>query len=154
MKKYSWIALAVFLADRGTKYLWDRIPKEGMPLIPGILGLFPARNTGMAFSLFSGRPWLLGILSLVLMIGAFLYFRGKRLTALTGIGLMLMLGGAAGNMTDRFLTGYVPDLIELLFVRFAIFNVADVSLVAGCAIVVTDLFRGERNGRNNHSSDW
>ena len=59
---------------------------------------------------------------------------------------MMMLGGAAGNMVDRFLTGFVPDMIEFLFIRFAVFNVADACLVIGCALVIIDLIRGEKHG--------
>ena len=146
MKRYGWIALAVFLADRAVKLLWNRIPAEGIPLIPGVVGLYPAKNTGMAFSLFSGHPWMLGLLSLALIAGAFLFFRGKKLSRWTLTGLMMMLGGAVGNLADRFLTGYVPDMIELLFVRFAVFNVADACLVAGCAVVMLDLLRKKTGG--------
>ena len=146
MKKFGWIAAAVFLADRGTKRFWHLIPAEGTPLIPGVIGLYPARNTGMAFSLFSGRPWLLGILSLLMIAGAFLFLRKKQLSPLAMTGLMMMLGGAVGNMEDRFLTGYVPDMFEFLFVRFAVFNVADACLVIGCALVMIDLIRGEKHG--------
>ena len=63
------------------------------------------------------------------------------------MGLMMMLGGACGNLTDRLLAGSVPDMVELLFVRFAIFNAADVCLVAGCALVMADLLLG---GRKKH----
>ena len=54
-------------------------------------------------------------------------------------GLMLMLGGALGNLADRLLTGTVTDMIELLFVRFAVFNVADACLTAGCALMIVSL---------------
>ena len=147
MKKSDfWIAGAVFLADRGTKLLWDRIPAGGRTLIPGVIGLYPARNTGMAFSLFSGQPWLPGLLSLGIIAAAFFFLRGKELSRLTRTGLMMMLGGAAGNLADRFFTGSVPDLFEFLFVRFAVFNVADACLVIGCGLVMLDLFRGEKHG--------
>ena len=115
-------------------------------LIPGILGLTPARNTGMAFSLLSGHPWLLAGLSLVMIAGAFLFLRGKQLSPLTRTGLMLMLGGALGNLADRLVLGWVPDMIEFLFVRFAVFNVADACLTVGCGLVILDLFRGEKHG--------
>ena len=141
MKKDCWIALLVFAADRATKLLWSGIPPEGVVLIPGILGLYPARNTGMAFSLCSGHPWLLGMLSAAILTGAFLFLRKKPLRRLTSVGLMMMGGGAAGNMADRFLTGYVPDLFEFLFVRFAVFNVADACLVTGCGLVILSLLR-------------
>ena len=146
MKKHVWIALAVFLADRGTKLLWDRIPAEGIVLIPGVAGLYPARNTGMAFSLFSGNPWMLGVLSAFLVAGGFLFLRKKKWSRLALTGLMMMLGGAAGNMIDRFVHGYVPDMIEFLFVRFAIFNVADVFLCTGCGLVILRLLFGKETG--------
>ncbi len=146
MKKYGWIALAAFAADRAAKLLWDRIPREGLVLVPGVLGLYPVRNTGAAFSLLSGVPWLTALLGVLAVAGAFLFLRGKTLRGMTAAGLMLMLGGAAGNMADRILAGSVPDMFELLFVRFAVFNVADACLVAGCGLVIIDLFRGEKHG--------
>ncbi len=97
----------------------------------------------MAFSLMSGKPWLLGLISLAVIGGAVWFLRGKKLSLLCRIGLMMMLGGAVGNMVDRFFTGYVPDMLELLFVHFAVFNVADVCLVTGCGLVILSLFRKE-----------
>ncbi len=142
MKKgYLWIAAAVFVIDRIAKMLCGGIPPEGIAVLPGIVGLRYAENTGMAFSLFSGQPWLLGLLSLLVIAGAFLYLRKKKIPRLPSIGLMLMLGGAAGNMVDRFVTGYVPDMIEFLFVNFAVFNVADMGLTVGCALVIIGLLR-------------
>ena len=118
IRKYGcWlIAVGVLAADRITKVLSDRIPPEGVPLIPGVIGLRYTRNTGAAFSM---------------------------LPPLMMTGLMMMLGGAAGNMIDRFATGYVPDMIEFLFVDFAIFNVADTFLCIGCALTALSLLRSE-----------
>ncbi len=142
-KRYFWIAAAVFALDRITKLLAPRIPPEGAVVIPGVLGLRYAENTGMAFSLFSGRPWLLGVLSLLVIAGAFVYLHKKKIPRLPAVGLMLALGGAAGNMADRFVTGFVPDMIELLFVRFAIFNVADMGLTLGCVLILPGLLKAE-----------
>ena len=136
----------VLAADRVTKALAVNIPPEGETLFPGILGLRYTQNTGAAFSMLSGHPWLLGVLSLAVIVAAFLVLRKKRLSALTTVGLMMMLGGALGNMIDRFFTGYVPDMIEFLFIRFAVFNVADACLVTGCGLVIWNLFRGKENG--------
>ena len=139
MRKEAWTAAGVFLADRLTKALSVRIPPEGTALIPGVLGLRQARNTGMAFSLLSGMPWVLGLLSLGIIAAAFLALRKKRLHPLATAGLMLMLGGAAGNMLDRFALGFVPDMIEFLFVEFAVFNVADTFLCIGCGLLIIAL---------------
>ncbi|MBQ8073297.1 MAG: signal peptidase II [Clostridia bacterium] len=141
MRKDGWIALLVFLADRGAKTLARGLPPGGRVLIPGVLALRPARNTGMAFSLLSGHPALLAALSAVIIAGAAWLLRGKTLRRVTRVGLMMMLGGALGNLTDRVLTGAVPDMIEPLFVRFAVFNVADACLVAGCGLVMLGILR-------------
>ncbi len=136
-------AAAVFAADRVSKLFAGRIPPEGTVLIPGVVGLRYAENRGIAFSMLSGRPWLLGLFSLAVIAAAFLFLRKKEIRPLPLYGLMLMLGGAAGNMADRFFTGYVPDMIELLFVRFAVFNIADACLCVGCALVIISLLAGQ-----------
>ena len=142
-KIWPWtIAAAVFIADRATKILAPGIPEDGQALIPGVLGLRYAENRGIAFSLLSGIPWALGLVSLLIIAAVFFFLRGKKLRALTLAGLMMMLGGAAGNMTDRFIHGFVPDMIEVLFVKFAVFNVADMFLCIGCGLVILQLLFG------------
>ena len=139
-KYWAWgLAAGVLGLDRVTKILAVDLPAEGVELIPGVLGLRYTENTGAAFSMLSGYPWLLGAVSLLIVIGAFAYFRKKKIRPMMMTGLMMMLGGAAGNMLDRFLTGYVPDMIEPLFVNFAVFNVADMFLCIGCGIVALSL---------------
>ena len=143
-RAWPWLtALAVLALDRITKILAPGIPEDGQPLIPGVIGLRYAENKGIAFSMLSGQPWLTGLLSLAIIIAAFLLLRKKQLRPLPLTGLMMMLGGAAGNMIDRFVHGYVPDMIEFLFVNFAIFNVADACLCVGCALVIIHLLFGK-----------
>ena len=143
-RAWPWLtALAVLALDRITKILAPGIPEDGQPLIPGVIGLRYAENKGIAFSMLSGQPWLTGLLSLAIIIAAFLLLRKKQLRPLPLTGLMMMLGGAVGNMIDRFVHGYVPDMIEFLFVNFAIFNVADACLCIGCALVIIHLLFGK-----------
>ena len=142
-KLWPWgIAAAVFIADRMTKILAPRIPEDGQALIPGVLGLRYAENRGIAFSMLSGMPWVLGLVSLAIIVAVFFFLRGKKLRAMPLAGLMMMLGGAAGNMLDRFIHGFVPDMIEVLFVQFAVFNVADMFLCIGCGLVILQLLFG------------
>ena len=147
MKRFRpWaIALAVLAADRITKILAPGIRPEGQVLIPGVVGLRYAENKGIAFSMLSGIPWLPGVLSLAAVIAGFLVLRKKQIHPLAMAGLMMMLGGAVGNMIDRFALGYVPDMIEFLFMRFAIFNVADACLCVGCALVAIRLLCVKEN---------
>ena len=133
------IALAVIALDRVTKLLAPGLPAEGIALIPGVIGLQYAENQGIAFSLLSGHPRLLGILSLLLIAAGYIWLRKKNLGIFPLAGLALMAGGAAGNMFDRLISGYVPDMIEILFVRFPIFNIADSCLTIGCVMLIISL---------------
>ena len=139
LRKEYLIAPAVILADRALKLLAFRLPDEGMTLIPGVLGLRYTENRGIAFSLLSGQPRLLGILSLAAAAGMALFAVRKKPRPFPLAALMLMLGGALGNAADRLALGYVPDMIETLFMRFAIFNLADAALTVGCGMMLISL---------------
>lgn len=147
------LAGAVVAADRVTKILAPGLPADGVTLIPGVLGLRYAENKGMAFSMLVGKPFLLGILSLAVIVAAFLILRKKKLAPFPVTALMLMLGGAVGNMLDRFFTGFVPDMIEFLFVRFAIFNVADMALTIGCGLMILSLLFRKKDWENTDVSE-
>ena len=138
MRKYWWIVAAAVIVDQVVKWACMGLTRQ-VTIIPGVLALNYTENTGMAFSLFSGRAWLLGMVSAVCIIGGWLTLRKYQLGAWSKVGAMLMLGGAVGNMIDRFLRGYVVDMFEALFVRFAIFNVADVALTVGTALMAVSL---------------
>ena len=138
MRKYWWIAATAVIVDQAVKWACMSLTRQ-VTIIPGVLALNYTENTGMAFSLFSGRAWLLGVVSAVCIIGGWLTLRKYQLGARSKVGAMLMLGGAVGNMIDRFLRGYVVDMFEALFVRFAIFNVADVALTVGTALMAVSL---------------
>ena len=144
-RRIFWIIVVLVLViDRITKELAFGIPAEGITIIPGVLGLRYAENVGAAFSMLSGAPRLLGVLSLVLIVGGFIWLRKKtfRTPALTG--LALMAGGAAGNMFDRLIRGFVPDMIETRFMNFPVFNAADVCICLGAALAVIGAAPGSR----------
>lgn len=132
---YYLIAAALVALDQVTKFLVRSSLSLGeqVVLIPHVLALNYVQNTGMAFASFSGRATLLGLLSLlvsvvlVVVIAKRLLFRHPMgLTALT-----LILAGAVGNLLDRLFLGYVTDMIEVLFLNFYVFNVADCCVVVG-----------------------
>ena len=138
MRKYYWIAAAVTIIDQLTKWLCTRLTGS-VTLIPRVLALTYTENTGMAFSLFSGRAWLLGVVSALCILVGWRVLRRYRLGTLSRVAAMLMLGGAVGNMIDRFFRGYVVDMFEALFVEFAIFNVADAALTVGTLLIAISL---------------
>ena len=141
MRRFYWIAVLTVIVDQGTKWGCAHLT-ESVPIIPGVLALTCAENTGMAFSLLSGYSWLLGMLSALCILVGWLVLRRYILGTISRIAAMLMLGGAVGNMIDRLLRGYVVDMFEVLFVDFAIFNVADAALCVGTALLAyTLIFR-------------
>ncbi len=134
MRKYAWIAVVTVLLDQLVKWACLSLTTS-VTVIPGVLALTYAENTGMAFSLLSGRSWALGVVSAVCILLGWLILRRYQLGPVSKTAAMLMLGGAVGNMIDRFLRGYVVDMFEVLFVDFAIFNVADAALTVGTVLM-------------------
>jgi signal peptidase II len=141
------VATAVFVADRLTK-LWARSSLPDRPpikLVPGVLDLTFTTNRGGAFGLLGGAPWL--FFGATLIVCAVIAYASLSLPGrLPAVGLGLVLGGAAGNLTDRLvnsgsLSGRVVDFIHLH--GWPVFNVADSSIVVGAVILVlSSLLRG------------
>ena len=152
IRRYGWIALLTLAADQAVKYLACRL-QATFTLIPGVLAFTYAENTGMAFSLLSGRSWLLGLLSAAVIVLGLIALRRYRLGPLPSVAAMLMLGGAAGNMIDRLLHGYVVDMFEVLLFRFAIFNVADAALTVGCALMAASLLFSPKDWSDTRHAD-
>lgn len=132
-----WIALLAALADRLTKALVSRLPGRGTPLIPGVVDILTVKNSGIAFSMLSGRARLLALFTAVLIAGLIAWLATHPdAPALFRAGLWLIAGGGLGNLYDRLTAGSVLDFIRLRFVRFAVFNVADICICLGAALAV------------------
>lgn len=149
MRKYGWIALVVLVLDQLSKLAAQRLT-QAVALVPGVLGLRYAENTGMAFGLLAGRPWLLGLLSGVVIIIGLAALRRYQLGRVASVAAMLMLGGAVGNMLDRLFRGYVIDMFEVLFMEFAVFNVADAALTLGCGLMIISLMLIPKDWSKKH----
>lgn len=119
-------------------------PVGAMPFIPHIAELRFVLNQGMAFSLLSGRQMFLIITtSIALLIVAYMLFFRSRGDRLQQAALILVLGGGIGNLIDRVLSGEVVDYINLLFMRFAVFNFADICVCVGVGLWVLAIFISE-----------
>ena len=139
IRRGLWIAAAVIAADQGAKALARRLPEAGVTLIRGVIGLRYVENRGIAFSMMNGAGRWLGIISLAAAAGIMAIAAKKKPRGFEMTALMLMCGGALGNGIDRLAHGYVTDMIEVLFTRFAIFNIADAALVVGCGMMIISL---------------
>ena len=135
------VTAAVLLAvDRVAKALWrDAV----FGVIPHVLAFHGTRNTGMAFGMLEGMPWLLALLGVAACAGGLLFLRGRRLSRLCQYGAGLMLGGALGNLLDRVFLGYVIDFIDPIFLNWFVCNVADIGITCGAVLVMIHLLFGK-----------
>ncbi len=108
-------------------------------LIPGVLGVVPTRNTGMALGLFQNHSYFILIISVLLVFFAIKVVRRLRPGGLAALSISMIAGGALGNMIDRLAYGYVIDMFKTLFMDFYIFNVADVGVVIGAILCAVSL---------------
>ena len=105
---------------------------ESAPLLPGLVELYYIRNTGGGFSILSGHTWLLTLLTAaVMVVVAVLLVRRTFPHPLAMWTLTAILGGGLGNLIDRVRLGYVVDMFNFQFMRYPVFNVADILVVCG-----------------------
>jgi len=133
----------ILAADQLTK-LWvvAKIPLYAeIPAIPHIFHLTYVQNTGAAFSMFRGQQWLFAILFLLLTAALIWEFTKKPLglSAFERWCAVAIYAGGLGNMIDRLRLKYVVDMIELEFMDFAVFNVADCFITCGCIALMVSL---------------
>lgn len=154
-----WFLLSAFalLLDQASK-LWidHRFGLLESWEVTSFFNLFYARNTGAAFS-FLGQAggwqrWLFVALATVasLLLARWLWKleSGRRLEA---AGVALLLGGALGNLIDRAVYGYVIDFFDFHWgdAHFAVFNVADVAINIGVALLLWDSLFGSARDADN-----
>ena len=144
---FNLLAAAVLIGIDQAIKLWATNvlqPVGAMPLIPHVVELRFVLNPGMAFSLLSGKQLflILATSAALLLVAYWLFFRSQG-KYLQQAALILVLGGGIGNLIDRVLNGEVVDYINVLFMRFAVFNFADICVCVGVALWVLVIFLEE-----------
>ena len=146
------IALIIIVFDQITKN-WATASFEygEVDSITSFFNLTLRHNYGVAFSLFDkadgSQRWYLAALAiivsivLVIWIGRLGQSLGKKWT-LELLGLVLILGGAIGNVYDRVVLGYVVDFIEVHYGGYywPAFNIADSAISIGAGLLIFDAF--------------
>ncbi len=137
----------VFVIDLITKYIiQNHVTLYNVEIIKGFFSLTYAENTGMAWSLLSGKQAFLSIVSAI-AIGVMIYYVvSKNTDRFTKVALALMIGGAAGNLFDRLCLGYVRDFLDFIILGydFPIFNVADSALTIGVILLIIASFMEDK----------
>ena len=136
-------ALTLLLDQVSKAWALDHLASGSIrPLLPGLLQLQRISNSGAAFSLFTGAPIQLGLVSALVSLGLLVWILWRPPVGLwSGLALGLLLGGALGNGIDRWRYGAVVDFLELVPIHFPIFNLADVAINLAVACFFIDLLR-------------
>ena len=144
----TYILMALFAAgavalDQWTKALTvaNIALHSRVPFWDGLFRFTYVQNTGAAFSSFLGQQWLFALI-FTIFTAARAYERVKNTMGFKSFErwcLVAIWAGGLGNMIDRVRLGFVVDMIELEFIRFPVFNVADCFITCGCVLLIAHL---------------
>lgn len=127
-------------------------PNDCIHIIPGLFDFVYVKNTGAAFSILSGNTGFLGAISVLFCIGVLVYWCVKKPThPLVKTALALLFSGALGNAIDRIFYGYVVDFISTAFMNFPVFNIADIAITFGGALLMIYFIFFDKDEKNGDS---
>lgn len=148
-------AVLFLIIDQITKYivisnmqLYDTIP-----FINGIMDFTYIHNTGGAWGILNKHTWILVVFTLLAMaICVFVLIKYARSNKILFFALCLIISGGTGNMIDRiFRGGKVIDFLEVTFIDFPIFNIADCAVCIGAGLLllyfIVDLIKERKEKR-------
>ena len=141
--KLNYLLLISFICtlDQLSKvYINNNIPK----LINKDLAIFSieyVRNYGAAFNIFNGSRLFLSLISVIstIILSYFIFISENKL--INKYGLSFILAGSIGNGLDRIFNGFVIDFIDIKFIDFPLFNIADIAINIGVLILIIGYFR-------------
>lgn len=118
-------------------------------IINGFFDLTYVRNNGAAFSILENNRILLITVTIIALIGIFIYLKTKKINKLEIVTYSILIGGIIGNLIDRLLYGYVIDYLDfkIFNYNFPIFNLADTLIVIGAFLLIITMLVGEKNER-------
>jgi signal peptidase II len=147
------VAGAAVIADQVTKaWAIDHLADGHADHVIWTLQLNLAFNNGMAFGRGQGWGPLIGVLATLLVV-VMLLSLGRQSGRVARLSTGLIIGGAIGNIADRafrgngFMHGSVVDFIDLQW--FPIFNVADICINVGGALMVIGFLMTDRRQASN-----
>jgi signal peptidase II len=156
MRWLLFLTLPIYGLDQATKALvLAFIPTtDFVPVIPGFFSLVQVHNTGAAFGILKDNNLFFILLAITaLVVLAALALRGGLGDTPTRLGAALLAAGIAGNLTDRFLHGYVIDFLDVLlpwYGHWPAFNVADSSICLSAALFLFSGFLGNNPQKTKH----
>lgn len=153
------LAAVIFAADQYVKWLMIgplQLRQVGVIELIPFFDLRWTQNFGVSLGMFTAESmemrWILVAVTSLIALGVFIWILREKVLGEIG-ALALILGGALGNIRDRYLYGYVIDYADLHFGSFRpflIFNVADAAITIGVVIILArSLFLREKRPQPN-----
>lgn len=164
-KPVKWLATPVAaLLCIAADYLSKRWAEKALtvhlsqPFIPGLINFNLTSNTGAAFSIGRDSGYLMTTLATVvtvILIGWYVSRERDKLKpdTLERIGIGFVIGGAIGNLLDRYFRGSVTDFLEFAFMDFPVFNVADAMIDVGIGLVLISMLLYKEAGSKKKETD-
>ncbi|MCG3402904.1 signal peptidase II [Staphylococcus massiliensis] len=156
MRIYYIIAVIVLIIDQLWKSAivkWMEIGQT-IPLWEGVFHITSLRNKGAAFGILQGQRWFFIIVTLIVVLGIIYYLQTEgRNNRRISFALSLLLGGAIGNFFDRLIRGEVVDSLDFRLIDYPIFNLADVFIVSGVALMILDMWLETRKGQQKQENE-
>ena len=144
------VSLALVLVDQATKYaVHSGLMREAVVPVTGFFNLVHRWNTGAAFSFLADaggwQRYFLSALALIVATALAWMLSSPRPRG-EALAYALILGGALGNAVDRIVRGYVVDFLDFHWRGWSwpAFNLADVGICVGAALLVAVAFRRDR----------
>ncbi len=134
------LTVALIVLDQLTKAMavTNLMNKPSYVLIDGVFELMYLENRGAAFGVLQNQKWffVVGAVAVVIIAG-YIYYKvpNTKKYFITKVICILMTAGAVGNMIDRFLNNYVIDFFYFSLINFPVFNVADIYVTVGAAMM-------------------
>ena len=142
---FLFLSIFIILIDQFTKYLMFYNYKKFINKDFLLFRLDFVKNYGAAFNIFSGNRIFLSLISIIFSILLiYLIVRKNTLNSIDLYSYSFILGGTIGNGMDRILKGFVIDFINLNFIDFPVFNIADISINIGFIFLLYNIFKNNR----------
>jgi len=152
-----WLPLTIVIVDQLTKALVRAtLPiHDSVTVVPGLMDFTHVRNSGAAFGFLNGvdfpfKTVVIAVIATAALIGVGVYAAHLAHHQIVArLGLALIIGGAAGNLIDRLVSGSVVDFVDVYWGthHFWAFNVADSAISVGVAIMILDMLGVDRRSR-------
>lgn len=153
---YYLFILLMFFSDQASKFIVreNMVHGESVPILDNVFHITYVQNTGASFGIFSEHTKLLTyftLLVLIALLGYVAHFKKKiekgkksKVENAMLISLAMILAGGFGNAVDRLCRGFVTDMFD--FRIWPVFNVADIYVCLGCAILLVCILKYEKKG--------